>query len=482
MIDKPSSAVPRQTQRTGLWLLFVGVGALVVALSQTILIPILSVLPVELNTTTDVVQWLLTITLLVGGISVPLLGRLGDMFGTRRMLLVAVGAMAAGSLVTAVASDIPVLLIGRGIQGIGAGAIPLGISLLAKILPKEKSATGIAVVSAMLGVGGALGLPLAGLIAENFDFHVLFWITGIAGVLAFLGILLMVPESPSLNGGRIDYAGAVLLSGALVTLLLPLSQGSKWGWDSFAVLGLFLVSIVFFVALVLWQGRIDYPLVDIKTLRRRPIALTNVASLLFGFALFASLIGTASYVQAPEATGYGFGSSIVVGGLVMLPSGLCMLIFAPIAAKIISSRGAHQTLAIGAFVVALGWLMRIVFTGSLLEIIIGSTVVGIGTSIGYASMPALINVYSPPAELASSNSVNALLRTLGSSLASAVGGAVLVSSTVLVAGQAIPSLSAYRVLFALCAAASLAAVVIALFIPGKRPVASTPTPALSTVD
>jgi MFS family permease len=202
-------------------------------------------------------------------------------------------------------------------------------------------------------------------------------------------------------------------------------------------------------------------------MRRRPIVLTNLASLLFGFALFASLIGTASYVQAPEASGYGFGSSIVAGGLAMLPGGLAMLMFAPVSARLIAWRGAPQILATGGVIVALGWVVRIVFTGSFTEVVIGATVVGIGTSIGYASMPALINEHSPREEIAAANGLNSLLRALGSSLASAVGGSILAASTISLGAFALPSLTAYRVLFVICAIAALLAATAALFIPAR---------------
>jgi MFS family permease len=195
--------------------------------------------------------------------------------------------------------------------------------------------------------------------------------------------------------------------------------------------------------------------------------LTNLASLLFGFAMFASLIGTASYVQAPEASGYGFGSSIIVGGLAMLPGGLAMLVFAPVSARLIAWRGAPQMLAAGGVIVALGWLTRIVFTGSLTQVIVGATVVGIGTSVGYASMPALINEHAPRAEIAAANGVNALLRSVGSSLASAVGGSILAAVTVSVGAFAVPSLTAYRILFVVCGVSALLAAAAALAIPAR---------------
>jgi len=450
--------------RARLELLIVGLGALVVSLTQSLLVPVLSVLPGDLHTSAANVEWLLTSTLLVGAVAVPFFGRLGDMFGKRLMLLVTLAALTAGSLLDAVTSNLVLLIAGRAIQGMSLAAIPLGISLLSSLLPRERVAAAIALISSMLGVGGALGLPLAGVVVEHADFHMLFWITAAAGGIALLGTVLVVPEAPNRQGGRVDLVGSAVLTAGLVALLLPLAQGSAWGWTSARTLGLLATSAVLLVGFVALELRISSPLVDIRATRRRPIMLTNTASLMFGFALFASLIGTASYVQAPRQSGYGFGSSIVVAGLCLLPSGLLMLLLAPVAARLIGSIGAHRTLALGAVIVAAGWLLRIVATGSIWDILIGSTVVGAGTGIGYAAMPALINRNSPSSEIAAANGLNSLARTLGGSLASAAGGSLLTISTITVAGYALPSLAAYRALFAICAAAATGAAVIALFI------------------
>ncbi|MBB6627485.1 MFS transporter [Nocardioides sp. KIGAM211] len=456
--------------RARLELVVVGLGALVVSLSQSVLIPVLSVLPADLDTSASNVSWLLTSTLLVAAVAVPIMGRLGDMYGKRLMLLVALAALIVGSLITALTSNVPLLIVGRAIQGISAAAIPLGISLLATVMPRERVSSAIALVSAMLGIGGALGLPLAGFVAEHADFHALFWITSVAGALAFVGILTIVPEAPSRSGGRVDVVGGVLLAASLVTLLLPLTQSATWGWGDPRVAGLLVASAVLFVVFGWSQVRIHDPLVDLQALRRKPIVLTNLASILFGFALFASFIGTASYVEAPEASGYGFGSSLLVGGLAMLPSGLAMLFFSPVAARLIEKRGAPQTLAIGAVVVAAGWLMRIVVTDSLWQVIVGATVVGVGTGIGYAALPSLINTHTPPSEIAAANGLNSLFRSLGSSLASAVGGSILAANTVILGEFAVPSLTAYRELFALCAGASVLTALIVLLIPHRRTV------------
>lgn len=454
---------------TGRWLLFVGLGALVVSLSQTILVPVLATLPTTLDQSVDTVQWLLTSTLLVAAVAVPVMGRLGDMFGKRRLLLIAVAALVIGCVLTAMTSNIVLLIIGRAIQGISAGAIPLGISLLSSLLPRERAGSAIATVSAMLGVGGALGVPLAGYVSQEYDFHALFWLSAVIGAIAFVGIALGVPESPTRSGGRVDIRGAALLTATLLALLLPLSQGSRWGWSSPLVIGLLLASVVLLGLFLTTQRRTREPLIDLKTQTRRPILLTNIASMFFGFALFASLIGTASFVQSPPEAGYGFGSSMLVGGLTLLPGGLTMLVLAPFTAVMARRIGASRVLALGAIILAAGWVVRIVAVGSLTEVIIGATIVGAGSGIGYAAMPAIINAHAPRDELASANGVNSLMRSLGSSLASAIGGAVLAGQVLQLGPAVLPTLGAYQLLFALCAGASVVAAVIALTIP-REPV------------
>jgi MFS family permease len=435
-----------------------------------VLVPVLGLLQRDFGSNAN---WLLTSTLLVAAVSVPIMGRLGDMFGKRLMLLVAIGALTVGSVIDALATDLGWLIVGRAIQGASSAAIPLGISLLATLMPRERVASSIALISAMLGVGGSLGLPLAGFVAEHWDWHTLFWINTAVGVLAFLGILLVVPESRHREGGRVDFVGAVLLSGGLVCLILPLEQGHEWGWGSARVWVLLVASVAVLLVFAGYELSRSEPLVDLAALRRRPVLTTNLASICFGFALFASFIGTSTFIEAGKWTGYGFHSSLLTGGLALLPSGLAMLMFAPVAARLISVRGAPQTLALGASIVAVGWVLRIVLTGELWQVIVGTAVIGIGTGIGYAAMPSLINAHTPPHEIAAANGLNTLFRSLGSTLATAVGTSILASSLVyhVVDGQVVDgasTLNAYRWLFAVCAAASVLAAALVLTIPTRQ--------------
>jgi MFS family permease len=435
----------------------IGLGALMAALAQTLIIPVLPVIARDLNASSTQAQWLLTSTLLVGAVAVPVIGRFADMFGRRLMLLVSLSALAAGSLIDAVTTNVNVMIFGRALTGLSSAAIPLGISLLVAVLPDARKGSAVALVSAMLGVGGALGLPLAGLIADNFDYHVLYWIGAIGAVASIVATRILVGEPATSRQTSIDWIGIVLLAGALTALVLPLSQGSSWGWGSTETIGLLLLSAVLFVLLFVVERRVNNPLINVGALTNPPIAITNTASVFFGFALFASFVGTSNYVQAPVESGYGFGSSVLVAGLCLLPSGILMLLLAPVTARLIRAWTPGPVLALAGLIITAGLVMRIFATAELWQIIVGATIVGAGTGIGYATLPSLINAHSPSTELAAANSINSLSRSLGSTLASAVGGSLLAAITITVGNYVLPSLRAYQILFTICAAAALLA-------------------------
>jgi len=465
--DKPVPSDPASSRQTAT-LVLVTVGSLLVALSQTLLIPVLPKLAVDLHTSATGVEWLLTATLLVGAIAVPVFGRLGDMHGKRLMLLVCLGMFVAGSLISALTSNLAVMIVGRAVVGLSIAAIPLGISLVGTVLPAKRAGSAIALISATLGVGGALGLPIAALIAEHANYHVLFWICVVGGVLAFAGIAILVPEPTRGTGGKLDLLGTVLLAFAMVALLLPLAEASAWGWGDIKTYGLLIAAVILIAGFIAAERRIASPVVDMAVNARPPLLLTNIASLCVGFALFATLIGTASYVQAPRATGYGFGASLVVSGLCLLPSGIFMLLLSPVSARISARSGPKFALALGAAIVGIGFLVRIFLVGHLWEIVIGTSVAGAGTGIAYASMPSLILRGAPRSELAAANGLNSLARSVGSSLSSAIGGTILAAQTITLGGFALPSLAAYRTLFAICAAAAIVGAVIALAIPSPE--------------
>jgi len=311
---------------------------IVVSLMQSLIIPIIPELPALLHASASDAAWAITATLLAAAVATPTMGRLGDMYGKRRMLLVSVVALVAGSVIGALTDSLGPMIVARALQGFSAGVIALGISIMRDELPSERLGSSIALMSASLGVGGALGLPAAAFLAENADWHVLFWASAALGAVALLLVVFLVPESQVRTGGRFDYIGSAGLSVSLVCLLLAISKGADWGWTSGLTLGLFAATVAVLLVWGAWELRTTDPIVDLRTAARRQVVLTNAASLVFGFAMFAMTLVLPQLLQLPEATGYGLERGLMTVGLVMAPSGLIMMAMAPVSASISRTR------------------------------------------------------------------------------------------------------------------------------------------------
>ncbi|KNX37071.1 MFS transporter [Luteipulveratus halotolerans] len=455
----------RRRPATGLIIAVLSICGTVVSLQQTLVVPLLPDFPKILGTTPDNASWLVTVTLLVSAVATPIVSRLADMFGKRRMMLVALAAVIVGSLIPALMNGLPAVLVGRGLQGIGASLIPVGISVMRDELPGEKVGGAVALMSATLGIGGAIGMPLAGVIYEHFSWHALFWVSVIFAGVMFVAVLLVVPESEVRTGGRFDYVGAILLSIALSGLMLGISKGGSWGWTSEATLGCFLVAVVVAAIWAPTQLRAGQPMVDLRTSARKPVLLTNIASILLGFAMFGNMLSTTQQMQMPEATGYGFGLSVTTAGLCMLPGGLSMVFFSPISATITRRFGARTTLIVGGLIMVVGYVVRVLMTDTVAEVVIGSSIISIGTAVGYAAMPTLIMRAVPITETASANGLNTLLRAVGTTTSSAALAALLSATTMQLGPVVVPTLDAFKHSFWLSAAAALTAAGVALALP-----------------
>jgi EmrB/QacA subfamily drug resistance transporter len=460
-----SKAAPPSTTAVVAVLAFAGI---VVSLMQTLVIPIIPHLPEYLNASASDTAWVVTATLLASAVAVPTMGRLGDMFGKRRLLLISLVLLVVGSIVGAMSSSLVPLVIGRVLQGLAAGVIPLGISIMRDVLPPKKLAGAVAIMSAAMGVGGALGLPIAAMIAEYANWHVLFWASAVLGGVVTGLILVIVPESTVRTGGKFDFVGASTLSIALITLLLAISKGNAWGWTSATTLSMLAIAVIAFAVFAWWELRTPKPLVNLRVSARRQVLLTNVASIVFGFAMFASSMVFPQVVQLPEATGFGLGGSMLTAGLVMAPSGIVMMLIAPLSSKITNTYGPKITLMTGAVVVALGYAVGIFALHSIWQLIMVAVIIGAGTGMAYGAMPALIMGAVPASETGAANSLNTLMRALGTSFASAIAGVVLAQMTMSLGDATLPTENAFRVIMALAAGSALMALVLAAFLPKFR--------------
>jgi MFS family permease len=328
-------------------------------------------------------------------------------------------------------------------------------------------------MSSSMGIGGAFGLPIAALVAENTNWRVLFWGSAALSVLVAVLIWLLVPAVPAQARGRFDAPGAVGLGAGLVCLLLAVSKGADWGWASGTTIGLFAAAVVVLLAWGWWELRSRDPLVDLRVTARPQVLLTNAASVVVGFSMYAQSLIAPQLLQLPERTGYGLGQSMVAAGLWMVPSGLVMMAVSPLGARLSAARGPKVTLICGALVVAAGYGSSQVLLGHAWGLMIFTAICGGGVGLAYGAMPALIMSAVPRSETGSANSFNTLMRSIGTSISSAVIGAVLAQMSMPVGGHAVPSENGFRTVFLIGCAVSLVAALIAAGIPKLRSVAAS---------
>ncbi|MEU2059027.1 MFS transporter [Streptomyces sp. NPDC013455] len=456
---------------------------IVVAVMQTLLVPVIKDLPQLLDTAPSNATWVLTSTLLSGAVATPIMGRLGDLYGKRRMLVLSLAVMVVGALVSALTSELLTMIVGRTLQGFAMGAIPLGIGLMRDMLPREKLGSAMALMSSSIGVGGGLALPAAALVAQHADWHALFYGAAGLGALAIALTLLVVPESPMRAAGSFDLLGALGLSTGLVLLLLPITKGSDWGWSSGTTLGLFAASVVVLLLWGLYELRVQAPLVDLRTTARREVLLTNLASIMVGVSFYVVSLVLPQLLQLPSATGYGLGQSMVVAGLCVAPLGLTMMFTAPVYARLSARYGPKVTLIIGMLVIALGYGGGLGLMDAAWQTIVTSVILGAGIGLAYSSLPALIVGAVPASETGAANGLNTLMRSIGTSVSSAVIGMVLANTANDVGGVQIPTMHGFRVSFLIATAAVAVGLLLAVFLPkAPRPAQHTQLRAASEED
>ncbi|WP_406051246.1 MFS transporter [Kribbella sp. NBC_00889] len=437
-----------------------------VSVSQTIVVPLLPELPGITHSPVSDVSWLITVTLLTGAVFTPLLGRAGDMYGKRRVLLIALGSMVIGSLLCASSSDLTVLIVGRAFQGAAVAVVPLGISILRDELPPSRVIPSIALMSSTLGVGAAFGIPAATLVVQYSNWHTMFWICVGIGLFDVLLVLLIVPESAVRTSGRFDVPGALGLSAFLVCLLLAVSKSGTWSTTT--IVALYAVAVLLVPLWGIFELRTRSPLVDLRVSARPAVLFTNLGALLIGFSFYANSLSTAQLVQEPKWTGYGLGASIVVSGLCLLPGGVAMVLLSPVSARISSARGPRFTLIIASILMAAGYVVRLFTSSNIAGIVIGATVVSAGTAVAYSALPALIMHAVPVTETAAANGLNTLMRTIGSAICSTIVATVLASVTIAKDGQVAPALSAYLIVFVIAGVAAVVAAGFVTLIPARR--------------
>jgi EmrB/QacA subfamily drug resistance transporter len=476
MLDQSTVA-----RRPRLVLSVLAVGCAGYAMLQSLVVPALPTLQHDLGTTPSGVTWIFTAYLLSASVATPIVGRLGDMFGKKKTLLVVLAGLGGGSLIAALATTLPVLIAARTIQGIGGAMFPLAFGIIRDEFPRERVAGGIALISGLLGIGGGLGIVLAGPILDNLNYHWLFWVPCILIAATAVATVLLIPESPIRAPGSVDWLGAGLLSFWLVCLLLAISQAPQWGWTSTRTVGLLALATVTGASWVVVETRTTSALVDMQMMRFRPVWSTNLAGFLIGFGLFSSFVLIPQFVQTPPSNGYGFDSSVTQSGLFLVPSTLMMLVAAPFSGRLSRMYGSKVPLVLGAALTMLAFVVLAFAHSSHWQFYLASALLGIGVGFAFASLANLIVEAVRPDQTGVATGMNAVMRTIGGAIGGQVAASLLAASLL---ADGYPSERGYTITFIVMAGVLGASVVAALAVPGGRraPKANALLPVTSTAE
>ena len=445
--------------------LFLSLGGLAFAVLQSLVAPALPAIAADLHASPADISWVLTAYLLAASVFTPILGRLGDMVGKRRVLLVVLVVFALGAVLAALSTTLPVLIVARALQGAAGAILPLSIGIVRDELPREKVGVTVGLLSAVFGVGGGLGIVLAGPIVEHLSWEWLFWLPLVLILVALVGVAFGVPESPVKSPGRLDVLGAAILSVSLVSLLLAISKGHEWGWSDGRTVGMLALGAVALLVFVLVELRTAQPLINMRIMAIRGVWTTNLVGLTFGFVMFGTFLLVPMLLELPADTGYGFGKSVSQAGLFLLPTTIMMLIFGPVSGLLDRRYGPKLPLFLGAVAVTAAFVVPALGHGSMWQLLLSGAFTGTGIGLAFAAMANAIIESVPRSHTGEATSVNSIVRTIGGSIGTAVLAVVITSD---VTPEGVPSDASFTQAFWVCAGIAALAVVASLALPSAH--------------
>ncbi len=459
------AASPAHRPNSTLIIVYLALGGLSYAVLQSLVAPALGTIGRDLGTTTSGASWVLTAYLLSAAVLTPILGRLGDMVGKRRVLIVVLAILLVGAVLAALAPSLGVLIAARALQGAAGAVLPLSIGIVRDELPKERVSVTIGLLSAVFGIGAGVGIVAAGPIVQALSWHWLFWLPAALVVVALLGVVFGMPESPVRKAGRLDLAGTAIVAVALVSLLLAISEGETWGWGDGKTVGLLAVGAVALVVFVLVELRVASPLIDVRLFRIRGVWTAHVVALVFGFAMFGTFVLVPTLLQLPKIVGYGFGQTVSAAGLFLLPTVLAMIVAGPVAGILVRRVGPKPPMLVGGLSVTAAFVLPAASHAQLWQVVVSGVLTGVGIGLALAATSNAIIESVPAEQTGEAISANTVVRTIGSSVGTAVIAALISANTT---AQGLPLDRAFTIGFWCCAGVGALAILGAIVAPSLR--------------
>jgi MFS family permease len=410
-------------------------------------------------------EWVLTAALMTGALATPTMGRLADGPRKRRVIEVALTGVLAGCVLSALSSSFLVLIIGRGMQGIGLGLLPVTMAIARSTFSPDEAGRAIAALSVSAAVGAGLGYPITSLIAQFFDYRAAFWFGAVIVALALAVAVVVLPDRFDGRSRRVDRLGVVTLGAAVIGVSVVLSEGGGWGWTSPIALAIIAVSIVMVCVWIGHELRVTDPLIDVRQVRNRSVLTADVSAFLIATAMYLFLPIVIEFVQIPAADGYGFGSSILVSGLVFVPLSVASFLASRGLTAYTKHFGVRSMIPFGSLMFAASTLFFALAHGALWEAFFAAGLAGIGIGFTFAAMPGFVVRAVPASETGSAMGFYQVVRSIGLSLGSALAAAVLIGYTA--RGHIYPTYEGFRVTLIIATALCVLTALLSYMLPGK---------------
>ncbi|MGZ4934460.1 MAG: MFS transporter [Halobacteriota archaeon] len=423
MVDMSFAAAPKKPVHTGLTMGILAVAMYLVILSAGIVSPLLPTLQAEFATTETWTAWALTIYVVVGILTSPIIGKLGDLYGKKKLWILGMGIFAISLVLSGFAWNLTSFVLFRALSGLGLAAIPLSYALIRDEFPAHRISPSLGILTAALGLGAASGVILASVMAQAFGWRWAFYAVGPVAVVLVLLAVIALEESPVKKPGKLDLLGVTTLSAALLSFLVAMTQGNIWGWISVYTVGLLILSLVFLVLFVAIERRVLDPMLHPKIFRTRNVFFTLVTAIVVGLCTYAMISSIPYLLRTPSPVGFGF--STLETGINMLPGALTIFVAGLYAGTLVNKWGGQKPLLIGAIALVVGYGALYAFHSSSLTVALDQMIIGAGIGFAYSAMAAIIVHSLPQEEVGVGSGVYTVMRSLGQVLGPTVTAAYL---------------------------------------------------------
>jgi EmrB/QacA subfamily drug resistance transporter len=434
------------------------------AVLSSAVVPALPTIQHNLHASETGITWLLTGYLLSASVGTAILGRLGDMYGKQHVLVWTLVVLAGGTLLAALAHSLPLLIAARVVQGVAGGIFPLAFGIVRDEFPRERVAGSIGLLSAILGIGAGVGIVAGGVIVEHLSWQWLFWMPLVAIVVAAFCTSRFVPESPVRVPGKINWLAAALMSGGISAVLIAISETTVWGWGSTKTLGLLVTGLLLCAAWVLVDARSREPLIDMGMMRIRGVWTTNLTAFLLGAGMYSSFIVLPQFAQLPKSTGFGFGASVVVSGLYLLPSTLGMVVVGFAAGAIAARFGSKLAAVVGSAITAAAFGLIAAAHAHPYEMLLSAALLGIGIGLAFAALGNLVVQAVPAHQTGAAGGMNTVMRTIGGAIGGQIAATFIADHT----AKGLPALAGFTDTFLMATGFLVVCTLAALLIPRPR--------------